>query len=230
MKMMRNMKQAMQGVGMIEILVGIVISSLLTIAVITVYMSQNLMFKQQSSRNYAAADTWDVYGLISGILRHAQINSFNINYGATGGLNPDDPVEIELLDDDLSVKNDEITVLFSVPTGMNIWPNDVAPFNRNVMRMTWTNNGADSYRIEIATDDGGGFSDPIILAGGNQGGNTRIINFDVWPMNAQGERQAAVTDPPIGGYQIVVSTRAAMQNGNSDPVFTVSGIILPRNR
>lgn len=229
MNMMRKMKKAMQGVGMIEILVGIVISSLLTIAVITVYMSQNVMFKQQSSRNFAAADTWDVYSLVAGIMRHAQINGFDIDYGV-GELNSDDPFEIELLDDDFAVQNDEITINFSVPTGMSIWPNDVAPFDRNIMRMTWRNNGTDSFRIEIATDNGAGFSDPVILAGGNEGGNTRIINFDVWPMSAQGQRQPNVDSPPIGGYQVVISTRAAMQNGNSDPVFTVSGIVLPRNR
>ena len=223
-----NLKNKMLGVGMIEILVGIVISSLLTIAVVTVYMSQNVMFKQQSSRNYAAADTWDVFSLVSGIIRHAQINSFAISYGG-GGLNDDDPAEIELLGDDDLVANDEITVTFSVPNGMRVWPNDTAPYNNNVMRLTWQNSGDNPYQVTIETNNGAGFEPPIVLAGGNAGVSSQIINFDLWPLDAEGNRQPLVTSAPVGGYQLIISTRAAMSAGESDPVFTVSGVVVPRN-
>ena len=220
-----NLRKSMLGVGLIEIMIGVVISSLLTIAVVTVYVSQNAMFKHQSSRNFAAADTWDVFSLIGGVIRHSQINSFTIDYGV-GDLNPDD--EIELLDGG-EVINDQITITFSVPNGMRVWPNDVAPFDRNVVRLTWQNFGGNSSQIRIETNDGAGFNTPVVIAGGNVGGNSRIINFDLWPLDAEGVRQALVTAVPVGGYQMTISTRAGLRSDESDPVFTVSGVVVPRN-
>jgi hypothetical protein len=112
---------------------------------------------------------------------------------------------------------------------MSIWPNSQAPYDKNVMRLTWKNYGSDKYQVLIELDDGSGFETPILLAGGDAGGNTRIINFDLWPLNADGARQANVTDAPAGGYQMTISTRSSMSAGESDPVFTVSGVIVPRN-
>lgn len=223
-----QLKNSSRGVGMVEIMVGVTISSLLTIAVITVYLSQNVMFNQQSSRNYASSDAWDVYAVVSNMIRHAQINSFTINYGE-GGRNDESPAEIELLNTDGDVTNDEITIDFSVPAGMSVWPNNVSPFNNNIFSLTWQNFGGDSYEIQITTDDGSGPSDPILLAGGNTGGNTKIINFDLWPLDEDGNLRANITDTPTGGYRLVISTRSSMKAGSSDPVFTVSGVIVPRN-
>ncbi len=216
------------GVGMVEILIGITISSLLTIAVVTVYLSQNVMFNQQSSRNQAASNAWDVYALVTGLVRHSQVDSFDINYGS-GGRNPDGPENIELLGPSDEVVNDEITVTFSLPVGMKVWPNDVAPFDKNVVRLTWKSFGDDRYKIQVELNDGSGFGAPILIAGGTDGSNTRIINFDMWPLDSTGALQANLTDSPDGGFRVLISTRASMAVGESDPVFTVSGSVLPKN-
>ena len=47
--------------------------------------------------------------------------------------------------------------------------------------------------------------------------------------HTEGVRQALVTAVPVGGYQMTISTRAGLRSDESDPVFTVSGVVVPRN-
>ena len=223
----RKLKNSSRGVGMVEVLIGITISSLLTIAVVSVYLSQNVMFNKQSSRNQASSSAWDVYTLVTGLIRHAQVDSFDIVYGV-GGINPPGPDDIELLDNG-AVVQDQITVTFSIPVGMKVWPNVTAPFDKNVVRLTWQSFGANSFQMQVELNDGGGFEAPILIAGGADGGTTRIINFDIWPLDSTGVLQPNLSDSPDGGFRVLISTRAGMSMIDTDPVFTVSGSVLPKN-
>lgn len=207
---------------MMELMVGITISSLLTIAVVTVFVSQTAVFAKQSSRNQAAEDAWNAYDLLSNLIKHAEINSFLLDYSA-GERNTGNPVPVEVVSDELDID-------FRLPLGIAVWPNNVAPFDRNQIRITWSNTGAAKYQIMIATSpDGLNYSLPILVAGGEDIGVSAVINLDLWPLDAEGQLQAGVDDAPISGYQIVLSTRAGYKSGDSDPVFTITGMIVPRN-
>lgn len=208
---------------MMELMIGITISSLLTIAVVTVFVSQTAVFTKQSSRNQAAEDAWDAYSLLSNLIKHAEIDSFVLAYGI-GERNTGNPVPVE-------VASDALRIDFTLPSGMAIWPNVVPPdFDRNQIRITWSNTGAAQYQIMISTSpDGLNYSLPILVAGGDDSGISAVINLDLWPLDADGQPQAAATDTAISGYQMVLSTRAGYKSGDSDPVFTITGMIVPRN-
>jgi len=207
---------------MMELMVGITISSLLTIAVVTVFASQTAVFTKQSSRNQAAEDAWDAYALLSNLIKHANINSFDLNYDS-GERNTGDPVPIEVADDEFNVD-------FTLPVGMGVWPNNAVPFDQNQIRITWSNTGAAKYKVMISTSpDGMNYSQPILVSGGEDRGISAVVNLDLWPLDADGQPQAAAGDVALSGYQMVLSTRAGYKSGDSDPVFTVTGMIVPRN-
>lgn len=217
------------GFGLVEVMIGVAIASLMTIAVVTVYITQSATFAKQTSRNSAAEDAWNAFYLLDTLFKHAESNGFTVEYGATGARNIGNPPPIELLDAVGVVGEDEITVTFQIPLGMNIWPNDVDPYDRNQMRLKWSNYGDNKYQITLATSDGTGFGGETVLAGGDGGGNSKVINLDFWPLDANGVPRANATDYANGGYQITLSTRAGQKAGESDPVFTVSSVVLPRN-
>lgn len=226
---MQKQKKYTGGFGMVEVMVGVTIASLMTIAVVSVYISQSATFTRQSSRNYAASDAWDAYAAVNNLLKHARFSSFNVSYGA-GAFNDGVPPPVELLDTGTgAVAPDEITVTFQTPLGMDVWPNNVAPFAKNQMRLTWRNSGADSYQIRLVISNGITADPAIILAGGNRGANSRVINVDLWPLDRAGVRRASAADSPLGGYQLALSTRAGVIASESDPVITVAGMVRPRN-
>lgn len=216
------------GFSMIELMVGITIASLLTIAVISVFVNLSGTFSRQTSRNAAAADAWEAYAVVSRLLEHAEISSIQVSYGA-GSFNEGMPPApgtppIEL------AGNDEIQITFRTPSGMNVWPNNQGPaFNRNQMTLTWQNHGTDKYEIKLVISDGAVANPEIVLTGGSEEGNSTVINFDIWPLDINGAKRTSANDEADGGYWVVINTRAGMKTAESDPVFSVSGRVVPRN-
>lgn len=215
------------GFTMIELMVGITIACIMTVAIVNVYVNQNATLSRQNSRNVAAADAWEAYGLIKRLLEHADIASFSATYGK-GARNSTNPPAIELLDNANKPADDEIEVNFRTPWQMNIWPNDQFPFQMNQMKLTWKNYGEDNYVIKLVISDGASTQE-ILLAGGAQNGNSKVINLDIWPVGNDGAPQANPTDRPYGGFLVVLNTRAGQKTGESDPTFSVSGRVIPRN-
>ena len=210
------------GYSLVELMVAVVVALLLSLAVISAYVSQARAFTAQAKTIQSTEVGRDAQAVITGLMRQAMLTSVAIDYGGTGARN----------DDTEELPGDSIAVDFLLPAGFPIWPNLDPPFNRNVVRIQWETGGDNPYEIMGAAAAGGagfGAGDFVSLAGSDVPGNTRVINLDIWPLAADGTPQANATDGAPGGFRVVVGSRAGPKGTEATVATSFSSVVMPRN-
>jgi len=209
--MKTNSKQA--GLSLIELMISVTIAMILSVAAITLYVSQMKTYMQTSRKEMTEQDARAVSARLQQLLRQAVICTNNtvaptcspivsINITYTGATAP-------LASNVLSQAGKAVKVVFQLPSGYAAWPNITAPYTNTQVTLDWSNNaGATQEQILISN---GGVTQA--LAGDTL--NTKIINLDFWPLNADGSKAAAVTDVAYGGYLLSLTARI----GVADPSY-----------
>ncbi len=226
------------GYSLIELMIATSLATLMSLGVLGIFVNQTNNIRVASQRDNTAEQTTQTFDLLSRLLRQADFDNVTINYPAGAALNAAN--ELELTDDG-------ITVDLLLPPGFRIWPNDVAPFDNNAIRLKWHNKSDDSSPHTIQITNANSLAalsnDNLIDLAGSNGSDqlARIINLDVWPMQDLATPQADATGAATGGYLLRVTTRSAQQDisyiNPDDPedslkhyrTYSVSGIIFPRN-
>ncbi len=187
---MKNIK----GLTLIELMIALAISSVVAIGVMKAYVGQTVVVVKQARITQATEDGREAFSVISRLLRQAQRSSLSITPAKT-------------------------TFSFTIPSGLAIWPNNIAPYTNNAVRLSWTDQGADANKILLATADSAanlGAAATITLAGDSSLQNTQIAAF-------------TLTDNNDGSYSLKLISQIV--NGASQTPLRVSfeGRILPRN-
>jgi len=193
----RPLHHACQGFTLIELMISVTLASLLSLGVITAYSHQAATFVNQGRSSQATEDGRDAFTVIGGLIRQALSSSLSITQTPA-----------------------RTTIDFLIPAGFPVWPNTTAPYDRNAIRIQWTNTGAAANQIQIAsaTSLGALAGAPLTtLVGSNSGTNTRII-------------QLSLTAQAPAGYLLALVSRS----GNTPPGQTANGtrfegVIIPRN-
>lgn len=212
---MRNQK----GFSLIEMMVSLTVAMMLSIATIYVYSGQVSTFYHTARKQQTNDELQAAFEAVTELLRQAEMcltcnpaQTIVINYPA-GVVNPNGPLVPYLA-------NDTISVDFTVPKGYAIWPNDVAPYADSAMHLAWSqatgvlqlSKGVDAASAQVAA--------AIDIAGSNGRLNTRIVNFDIWPLKIgagfNAIAGASVADKPNAGYHVVMTARV----GSQDPAYT----------
>lgn len=227
------------GLTLIEMMIALVISMLLTVAAMAMYVSQSRVVVHQARKEQASQTDTLAYEALSRLLRHAETGSISITYGGTGTAaapNASGTPEIP---------GDSISIDFTLPSGYAIWPNETSPFTNNAVRIAWSNSGANAYQIRIANAASVaalGSAASSTVAGSNVGANARVINLDYWPLQGDGRTlQPSASSSAAGGYRLTLTTRA----GTPDPGYinpydangplknyrtaSIMGVVVPRN-
>lgn len=224
---------AQSGFTLVEMMVGLVITTLLAIGALSFMSAQTHLFVQQAGREQIQQDALVAYDRLSRLLVQTTGSTISIADDASA------PTASTALTPggDRSAKID-----LQLPTGFPIWPNDSGTFGNNAVRIQWSNTGADAYVLKVGADvPGGGFASMGPIAGDNSGVNPRVINFELWPLDSSGNPQALVSDAPAGGYRLLITMAGNLPDKNyTNPLnpngpwknyrtVSSSGTVMPRN-
>lgn len=225
-------------------MISLTIAMIISIATSYLYCDQVRTFYHTARKQQTTEEIQAAFEAVTDILRQAEMcltcnpaQQISISYPA-GVANPNGPKTPYLA-------NDDINLDFTVPSGYAIWPNDTAPYSNNAMHLSWSqasgtlllSNGPNAAAAQAA---------PGVVIGGSAGNlNTRIVNFDVWPLAANAGNApipgATAGDKPSAGYHVVITARVGSRDGTFinqlDPVgpmrnyrtITYEADILPRN-
>ncbi len=116
------------GFTLIELMISVTLASLLSLAVVAAYSNQAATFVNQGRSNQATEDGRDAFTVLSGLIRQAISSSLTINQTVA-----------------------QTTIDFQIPPGFPIWPNTTPPYDRNAIRILWTNTGPSANQIRIAS-------------------------------------------------------------------------------
>ena len=232
------------GHTLIEMMVSVTIAMLISIATMYLYSGQVRTFYQTARKQQTTEEIQAAFEAVTSLLRQAEMclscnpaQQISIGYPA-GIANPNGAKTPYLA-------NDSISLDFTVPSGYAIWPNDTAPYQNNAMHLTWSqtdgavrlSSGINAAAAQTAAS--------MVIAGSSGRLNTRIVNFDVWPLTAGAANAptagAAATDKPTAGYHVVMTARVGANDSSYinplDPngpmrnyrTITYEADILPRN-
>ncbi|MDH5232266.1 MAG: prepilin-type N-terminal cleavage/methylation domain-containing protein [Gammaproteobacteria bacterium] len=222
------------GYTLVEFMLALVLSAIVAIISSNVYLEQHRVVRTSSDLASTRQQTVIAFDQISELLRHAHSESIQLSCCA-------DPLSTT----EQSIES--LNVVFTIPQGYSIWPNIVAPYANNFIRISWTNNPDHSSANAIlygaaGSLDGINNASLNVMVGGNQGRKIRIKTFDIWPLQSNGlNRQPSNTDSADGGYQIVMVGRSpypdmSYENPNTtdnDELhyrrFVAQGVVVPRN-
>lgn len=237
---MRNQR----GHTLIEMMISVTIAMMISIATMYLYSGQVRTFYQTARKQQTTEEIQAAFEAVTILLRQAEMclscnpaQQISINYPA-GIANPNGAKTPYLA-------NDGISLDFTVPGGYAIWPNDTAPYSTNAMHLTWSQtDGAVRLSNGISTAAAQAASS-VAIAGSSGRLNTRIVNFDVWPLTIGAANTptagAAATDKPTAGYHVVMTARVGANDSTYinplDPngpmrnyrTITYEADILPRN-
>lgn len=230
------MKQ--RGFSLVELMVAIGIASMLSLGVISFFLSQTQSINKMAGKDDAAIESNQSFEVISRLLRHAnkqdiEISSAVLNEGVNA--KPE-------------INNDRLKLSFSLPKGFPIWPNDRPPYDNNWIQISWSNDSSElnPYAIHLANAESKVALDSaqkhVLFGSSSSTANTLIANLDLWPLNASGQPQSSIQAKADGGYLLRITSRAGQpatgyNNPGFDPAnplsryrtYTVNGIIAPRN-
>jgi len=229
------MKKRSLGFSLAELMVATTIATLMSMAVLAVYINQTSSVLTETERDTSIQEANRAFDKVSRLLRQAEKKS--IKFAGTSNTKYNDENTPEISDDAL-------TINFMLPNGFNIWPNNQEPFDKNKISIRWTNqiDTAHQHAIQIANGvnfDALGNYDTI--AGGADENDNRIVNLDIWPLLNQNTIQSNLSQAANSGYVLKVTSKTAhkdMSFTNPDEsntaqknyrTFTVTGIIAPRN-
>ncbi len=233
-----------RGYTLIEMMVSITIAMVISIATIYLFTGQVRTFYHTARKQQTTEEVQAAFEAVTTLLRQAEMcltcnpaQQISITYPA-GVVNPNGAKTPYLA-------NDSISLDFTVPASYAIWPNDAAPYSNNSMHLTWSqangtvllSSGANAAAAQAAVG--------VAIAGSSGRLNTRIVNFDVWPLivgagNAPTPGSSAA-DKPTAGYHVVMTARVGANDlsyvNQLDPngamrnyrTVTYEADILPRN-
>lgn len=186
-----------RGLTLIELMIALAIGSVVAVGVMKAYVGQTVVVIKQARITQATEDGREAFSVISRLLKQAQQSSITITQPSANST----------------------TIDFMLPTGLSIWPNNIAPYTNNAVRLSWTNQGADANKILLATADSLanlGAAATLTFAGDSSVMNTQISAF-------------TLADNNDGSYSFKLISQIA--NGAAKKPLNVSfeGRILPRN-
>lgn len=240
---MRNRK-TQYGQSLVEMMIALALAMIISIAALYLYGGQMRSFYQHARKQQTTEEVQAAFEAVTTLIREADMcltcatpQQISISYPA-GVANPNTTKTPYLASDSISLD-------FSVPAGYAIWPDTTAPYANNTMHLSWSqasgtlllSSGSDTASAQAAA--------PVIIGGSSGKMNTRIVNFDVWPMvmGAGGVpiAAAAVTDKPTAGYHVAITARVGTADtGYVNPLdpngpmrnyrtVTYEADVLPRN-
>lgn len=233
------------GYSLIEMMVALTIAMILSIATMWLYSGQVHTFYHAARKQQTTEEIQAAFEAVTNLVRQAEMcltcnpaQQIAITYPA-GIANPNGATTPYMV-------NDGISLDFTVPSGYAIWPNVTAPsYANNAMHLAWSQaNG--TLLLSSGPDTAAAQAAPgIIIAGSTGRLNTRIVNFDIWPLTV-GAGNAPTTgatagDKPTAGYHVVMTARVGASDAayinQLDPAgamrnyrtITYEADILPRN-
>lgn len=234
-------KLQQSGLSLIELMIAATIAMIMSIAAISIYINQMKTYVQTSRKEMTEQDARAVSVRLQQLLRQAVICTNNT---VAPTCSPIVPITVSykgatapLASSALSVAGKSVQVVFELPAGYAIWPNTTAPYSNKQVTLDWTNKaGAAQEQVRISN---GGVTH--VLSGDSS--NTKIINLDFWPLNADGSRGATATTVAVGGYLLNLTARIGVADlsyiNQKDPnnalgfqhyrTVTFDTRILPRN-
>ncbi|BBI98911.1 hypothetical protein FGKAn22_06040 [Ferrigenium kumadai] len=232
------------GYTLIEMMVALTIAMFISITTLYLYSGQVRTFFHTARKQQTTEEIQAAFEAVTDLLRQAEMcltcnpaQQISITYPA-GIANPNGTQTPYLA-------NDSIDLDFTVPAGYAIWPNNTAPYSENAMHLTWSQaNGA--LLLSSGTDAAAAQGASAVAIAGSTGRlNTRIVNFDVWPLTVGASNVpatgTAASDKPTAGYHVVMTARVGSPDGTYtnklDPngamrnyrTVTYEADILPRN-
>ena len=227
------------GFSLIQLMVALAVGSVIVVGAINAFSGQTDAFRHETARDSTNKELNFMFNTVSTLLRHAQARSIVVSYGATGQRNSTNPRTLYAVDD-------ELTLDFTLPANLPIWPNSTAPFANRAVRLTWTNaissERKNTLMIASAPNLAGLANAPLTRISGSERDNSpHIMNFDLWPLALNGTPAARSSDAPNGGFAMQIDVRS----GQVDPSYenpldttgvfrhyrtaSASGAVNPRN-
>lgn len=231
-----NLRQ--QGFTLIELMSALAITGFLIVAMSAGMVSISKVITHSSRAADAEDSARMLQRILTELIQQAEIcascspaKSVSITY-PSGKTEPNAT---------LFQSGDSITVDLLLPTGYASWPNDVSPYAKPAVRISWSASGTGDVTIaNAATTASLGGATPMTLHSG-AGRAPVITNLDVWPLDTSGNSQPSASSTPDGGYRVCVTAR----ENKIDPGFinpqeptgamrnyrtaTACGTVFPRN-
>jgi hypothetical protein len=226
-------------------MVSLTIAMVISISTMYLYSGQIHTFYYTARKQQTTEEIQAAFEAVTNLVRQAEMcltcnpaQQISITYPA-GVTNPNGPQTPYLA-------NDEISLDFTVPSGYAIWPNDKAPpYAKNAMHLTWSQATGALLLSSGLTTAAAQTASSVAIAGSSGRLNTRIVNFDVWPLVANAGNLptpgASASDKPTAGYHVVITARIGASDisyiNQLDPngamrnyrTITYEADILPRN-
>lgn len=235
-----RMRKQTAGVTLVEMMIALVISMLITFAAMSAYVGQSRVVVHQARKEQAIQTDTLAYEVLSRLLRHAETGAglVTITYAGTGTAAAPNALSAP------EIVSDSITVDFTLPANYAIWPNETSPYADRFIRLSWSNSGANAYQVRIAkASSATGLATATFstVAGSNTGSDARIVNLDYWPLQSDGTLQASAGSSADGGYRLTLTTRAGIPDPGyinpQDPTgplknyrtSSITGVVVQRN-
>lgn len=232
------------GHTLVEMMIALTLAMLISIAAMFLYSGQMRTFFHHARKQQTNGEVQAAFEAITTLLRQAEmclscatVQQISIVY-PNGIANPNAASSPY-------IANDGVDLDFTIPAGYAIWPNNTAaPYSNNAIHLNWSQtsgqlklgNGTDTATATAAAQG----ASAVVVAGGSGNMNTRIINFDVWPLTTTGQGANAAAKPNAG-YHVALTARVGAQDMSYtnplDPngpmqhyrTITYEADILPRN-
>ncbi len=196
------------GYSLIEMMVALTISMVISLAVMYLYTGQVRTFYHTARKQQTTEEVQAAFEAVTTLLRQAEMcltctpaQQISITYPA-GTANPNGAKTLHLA-------NDGIDLDFTVPAGYAIWPNVTAPYSNNTMHLSWSQ-ATGALLLSSGANTAAAQAGPGVAIAGSTGKmNTRIVNFDVWPLTVGAGNAptpgAGAADKPTAGYHVVMT-------------------------
>lgn len=210
------MRKNMLGFSLIEMMIALTVTMVMTIGVALIYAGQIRTFSQTARKAQTTQEAQSAFEVVASLVRQAEMCLTCINQQTVSITNP---------------AANSVQVDFTVPAGYPVWPNDVSPYTNNAMRIEWSSGNKD-LRISAGSSvlDAPTLRTPIAIAGATGNMNTKITDFTIWPMvvDTAGAVTAGAlsTTKPTAGYRIAMTAKVGTAESKT---LTYERVILPRN-
>lgn len=225
------------GMTLIELMIGMLMTSILALTAMSLLATNIKVSAQHTGHSAAVADAQQLFRILAEFVKQAEIcatcapaKTLDVTYPIAG--NPNNTGV-------LTQNGDGIQIDFLLPAGYKIWPNEVAPYDNQAVRIDWSNiTGVVSIKNTVSKVGlSGAAAQSLVVVTGRA---SRVVNIDLWPLAANGTKQAFASALPDGGYELCVGVRPPAQDAdytNPDDsgsllhyrTALVCGVIFPRN-
>jgi prepilin-type N-terminal cleavage/methylation domain-containing protein len=192
-----------KGYTLIELMVGLAVSSVVAIGVMKAYVGQSVVIVKHARMTQATEDGREAFTVISRLLKQSMSSTILISQN----------------------KSEKKAIIdFMLLPDLPIWPNTTAPYTNRAVRLSWRSQGTDVDKIFISTSDtivGLSSAAEIPLVGGSAVNNTQIESLYL-DDNADGSYSLKLVAK--------VGVSAANKKSTAPPITaSFESRILPRN-